>query len=234
MDTDKETRQRRYFQTFRSETKTLALCRDENPDISSIANFVNARIRIRKEDRRLPLQFYVAFEPDGGSPDKAIISGAIQPEVTVREMVLLNRSYIPVVNRIGSTALGGALGFPGRQGCLGFAIDISADCDAVDISLHLGQALGDLVPGLSKRYSGRWICGYSITCNDRLSQEEWQSAVSKCNMQCESYSDQAASGVPVLTNTGSSVDRTIGEDTEGTGGVNVPGAVTQTGTGELG
>ena len=232
MDTEKDTRQRRYFQTYRSETKTLALCRDESLEMAT-ATFVNVRVRIRKEDRRLPLQFYCAFEPDGGSPDMAGISGGVQPEVTVREMVLLNRSYIPVVNRVGSTSLGGALAFPGRQGSLGFAIDINADCDAVDISLHLGQALGEVGP-TGKRFSGRWICGYSITCNDRLSAEEWQSAVSKCNMQVECFSDQEQGGSPVLYNVGLIIDASIGEDTEGTGGINIPNSLTLTGTCDLG
>ena len=237
---DRDDRQRKYFQTYRSETKTLALTADryQVDYTGNICQFVNARIRIRKEDRRLPLIFYVAFEPDGGTPDKAIITGDLMPQVTVRECVLLNRSYIPIVNRIGSTSIAGGNFFPGRQGCLGFAIDISADCDAVDIALHLTQALGELDggndDGRPTRFGGRWICGYSLTCNDRLSQEEWNDAVTKCNMMCETFSDTPYSGVPVLNNVVGYPNTSVGTDTEGTGGVNIPNQLTKNGTGELG
>jgi hypothetical protein len=236
---DKDDRQRKYFQTYRSETKTLALTID-GMQPNGVTTFVNARIRIRKEDRRLPLIFYCAFEPDGGSPDLCIIATELMPQVTVRECVLLNRSYIPVVNRIGSTALAGGNFFPGRQGCMGFAVDISADCDAVDISLHLTQALGALDggndDGRPTRYGGRWICGYSLTCNDRLSQEEWNDAVTKCNMMCETFSDSRFDGVPVLSNNSGypTVDLSRGTDVEGTGGVNIPNQYIQQGTGGLG
>jgi hypothetical protein len=238
---DRDDRQRKYFQTYRSETKTLALTADRYTD--NTCQFVNARIRIRKEDRRLPLIFYVAFEPDGGSPDMAVISGELMPTVTVRECILLNRSYIPVINRIGSTVTSGGNCFPGRQGCLGFAIDISADCDAVDISLHLTQALGELNGGTDDgrptRFGGRWICGYSLTCNDRLSQEEWNDAVTKCNMMCETFSMAPRDGVAVLDNlagypTGTINIDLIGTDTEGTGGTNIPNQLTMNGTGGLG
>lgn len=240
MRDDKDYRQRKFFQVFRSETKTLALCSDEGALEGIGSNYVNARVRIKKEDRRLPLIFYVAFEPDGGSPDKASMSSGLLPAVTVREQILLNRSYIPIVNRIGSTALGGSNPFFSSQGPLGFAIDIGADCDAVDVSMHLTQALGQVRTDKTKgenaplRYGGRWICGYSITCNDRLSQEEWTDAVNKVNMMTEIYADISNSGTPVLTTNTIQSSVTVGEDVEGTGGTNIGTGGVIAGTGPLG
>jgi hypothetical protein len=245
---EKDTRQRKHFQTYRSETKTLAICRD----IVAFAQthrctFVNARVRIRKEDRRLPLQFVIAFEPDGGSPDLSIIATSEDPKISVRELVLFNRSYIPIVNRLGSVSIGGPVSFATRKGSLGAAIDITAECDAVDISLHLVQALGDIdatqtpIEGRAVRYGGRWICGYCITVNDRMSSEEWEEAVQRCNMQVEVYSD-AVNGVPVIIN-GLFYDHDVdydvtdpakAEQAEGTGGDDIPNDVVIDGTGDMG
>ena len=236
---DKDLRQRQYFQTYRSETKTLALTVDRQWGLST--GFVNARVRIRKEDRRLPMIFYCAFEPDGGSPDMAFIAGEQQPSITVRECVLLNRSYIPIVNRLGSAVLGGGNSFPNRRGSLGVGIDINADCDAADISLHLVQALGEKKgvdnEGSPIYHGGRWICGYSLTCNDRLSQEEWNDAVTKCNMMVDMFTDTNWDGVPVLGSISSSPQPArglYGTDTEGTGGTNIPNTITVNGPGGLG
>ena len=248
MHSDKDTRQKRFFQTYRSETKTLAICRDlqsiQRP--SFVCTFVNARVRIRKSDRRLPLQFCVAFEPDGGSPDMAIISQPEEPKISARELVLFNRSYIPVVNRIGNVNLGGANIFASQKGSTGLAIDFSDDCDAIDVAMHLTQALGDfntLAPygeGQFLRFGGRWICGYSITVTDRMSSEEWERAVQECNMMVECFSDRQSfgdtqGGVPILTSgVLMSIDPSYGDTTEGTGGDDIPNNVTVIGTGGMG
>ena len=240
--TDKDTRQRKFFQTYRSETKTLAICRDvyAPQGNSFLATFINARIRIRKSDRRLPLQFAVAFEPDGGSPDLAFIACPEEPKVSARELVLFNRSYIPVVNRIGNVNLGGANVFAHQMGSTGLAIDFSDDCDAVDISLHLTQALGEIDinsnpdPTRRKHFGGRWIAGYSITVTDRMSYEEWERAVQECNMMVDSYSDSPG-GVPILCNgVPNGIDSSDGDTTEGTGGNDIPNTVTESGTGAIG
>lgn len=238
MNTDN--RQRKFFQTYRSETKTLAICRDTSfSDGLNRCTFVNARVRIKKADRRLPLQFCVAFEPDGGSPDLAIVSTLEMPKITARELVLFNRSYIPVCNRIGNVNLGGGNVFAQQKGSTGVAIDFSSECDAIDISMHLVQALGDIDPSTllpevqPTRFGGRWICGYSITVTDRMSQEEWELACQECNMSAEVYSDSNG-GVAILTNGLPQIDSTDGDDTEGTGGSDIPNVVTHSGTGALG
>lgn len=244
MHDEKDYRQKRHFQVYRSETKTIALCRDiqfASFDTPGFASFVNARIRIRKEDRRLPIQFMVGFEADGGSPDFAQIAVQEYPSISVRELVLLNRSYVPVVNRIGNSNFGGANKFATQRGSLGIALNLEADCDAIDIALHLTTALGDIDPltvgtdSRPTRFGGRWICGYCITVNDRMSIEEWENAVQKCNMMVECFSDSTG-GLPILANTVQPyyVDTTVGDDVEGTGGTNIPNDIVTTGTGEMG
>jgi hypothetical protein len=95
-----------------------------------------------------------------------------------------------------------------------------------------GQTRGEGVPIY---YGGRWICGYSITCNDRLSQEEWNDAVTKCNMMVELFTDGQWSGVPVLgPDSISTTTDLYGTDVEGTGGDNIPNDIVHAGTGGLG
>ena len=237
MNANKDDRQREYFQTFRSETKTLAICAPGITPNNRYATFINSRVRITKQDRRLPLLFFVAFEPDGGSPDDAHMASSVESKITVRELVLLNRSYIAIVNRLGTTELGGALDFSSQRGSLGIAIPITNDCDAVDIAIHLGAALGgQKSPSPGDCFGGRWICGYSITCNDRLSSEEWHNAVNRSNMQVDTYCNATeTNGTPIL---GSSTfipgQDGRGEDTEGTGGRNIPNTQTSIGTGTMG
>ena len=157
-------RKREFFQDFRSEIKTLALCDGLKIDTDDNGgSFVKARIRTVKADRRIPLFLSIAFEPVGGSPDNCILmrhyfdpsldriqnlSAEIVPAIGVSECILLNRSYVPVVRTIGNSGPTGSYPLSQRPGSLGLSILSSGDCDAVDLSVTLAAALGDRVnPG---------------------------------------------------------------------------------------
>jgi hypothetical protein len=218
-------RHREYFQAFRSEVKTLALCDDlDRTGDDNPASWIKTRIRVTKSDRRLPLFLTIAFEPSGGSPDNAILMHQhtslsnsfatgpllqpIVPAITVAECILLNRSYVPIVRTIGNLGPNGTYPLSQRPGSLGLSVLSDGDCDAVDLMATLVQALGDRVcpsyqynvthPGaidpnpLGARYGGRWLFQYSMTCTDRLSREEWESAVQGTNAQIEFIDSDAA------------------------------------------
>jgi hypothetical protein len=200
-------RDRRYSQVYRSDDQTLALCRgfyDERgqaPPGNLGVDFDYrsfARIRIVKQDTRLPMTVCIAFDPNEGNPDKASISARDIPSVTAAELVLLRRSYVPVKQVVGNMSLAGSIEVPARLGALGIALSFSSECDAVDILVSLFHAQGEYmgeIPELGPRYaSGRWITGYSFTTNERLSIEEWQDAVSRTNMSIERFYKTSQTG----------------------------------------
>jgi hypothetical protein len=176
-------RDRRYSQTFRSEVSTLALCRnyaDEENEIGNVCDIQSyARIRIIKQDTRLPMNVCVAFDIDAGNPDKAIISGRQVPTINAAELLLVRRSYVPVKQIVGNISQAGSIDFPARLGALGIALEFSSDCDAVEMFVKLVCAQGEKAPpteARSRYATGRWIVGYSFTTNERLSIEEWTDA----------------------------------------------------------
>jgi hypothetical protein len=186
MEKNHENRQTEYHQKFSADSKTLALCSERSDGAPELCTSVGARIRITKEDRRLPLFFVVAFEPEGGSPDDAEIVVTGTPTIIVTELQLMNRSYVPIVRDLGNPRAGGVVAFPSRKGTLGICCEVHADCDAVDITLNLLPALGGFKHNQSgPRWGGRWSATYSMTCNDRLSREEWTTAVQQTNMRVE-------------------------------------------------
>jgi hypothetical protein len=227
-------RHREYFQTFRSEIKTLALCDSLklNTDDNG-ATFIKVRIRTVKADRRLPLVLTIAYEPEGGSPDNCILAHQIPnpsnpllagpggflpdllPGITVAECILLNRSYVPIVRTIGNLGPTGTYPLCQRPGQLGLSIVSEGDCDAVDLIAILVSALGDRKnpayvlhpshPGaqdqnpLGQRYGGRWLFQYSMTCTDRLSREEWDTAVLATNAQVEIVDTDAPDFFHIVT-----------------------------------
>jgi len=84
-----------------------------------------------------------------------------------------------------------------RKGALGLAVEISRDCDAADVYVHLVQALGAInLQDNGRRFGGRWIAQYAITCQERLSREEWTKACAETNMQVDISSDQRPSSAP--------------------------------------
>ena len=202
MNKESDYRRREYFQTFNSPTETLALCSDDTQDtLPSGATEVSARIRIAKLDRRLPLFIVIAFEPDAGNPDLASITTDKTPNLTVADCVLRNHSYVPVVRRVGNALT--SINFPSRMGTLGIALEVCSDVDAADIKVNLYQALGNTLNGFNtnvRRPGGRWTVGYSITCSDRLTREEWETAVRSVNMQKDITSNGTGTGTPVLVN----------------------------------
>jgi hypothetical protein len=202
MEKNHDNRQVVYFQKYTAEPKTLALCEERHDASPGLVEELTARIRITKEDRRLPLFVVIAFEPKGGNPDGAEIVVAGTPTITVTELQLLNRSYVPILRDIGNPRPGGPIAFPCRKGTLGIAVEIHPDCDAVDIRAYLLPAMGELKSDSgNERWGGRWSVTYTMTCNDRLSREEWTAAIQQTNMQVElNYYNPTGSGVtPTLT-----------------------------------
>ena len=207
-----DNRRREFHQAYHSETYTLASCLDVS-DSPNVATYVKYRIRIVKRDRRLPLFLIVAFEPDGGSPDNSFMATDAQPCIAVQDLILRNRSYVPVHNRVGNMEQRpgsvpynpllpkpGFIAFPNREGALGIALEVGTDVDAVDAQVYLYQALGDFNSvAHTQRYGGRWTVGYSFTCKDRLSREEWELVITSTNMQIEIMEcDKTGAGTPVL------------------------------------
>jgi hypothetical protein len=148
--------------------------------------------------------------PNPANPAGAGPSGflpGIVPAITVAECVLLNRSYVPIVRTIGNTSPIGSYPLSQRPGSLGISVISEGDCDAVDFMVTLVAALGARVnPGyvlapanlgaqdqnpLGQRYGGRWLFQYSMTCTDRLSREEWDTAVLGSNAQVEIIASDA-------------------------------------------
>lgn len=195
-------RKREYFQTFSSPIETLALCSDDTLEtVPTGATEVIARIRITKPDRRLPLFLVIAFEADAGNPDYASITTDKTPTISIADCVLRNHSFVPVFRKIGNTF--SPVNFPCRQGTLGIAVEACADVDAADILVKLYQALGNTTNGFNtnvRRPGGRWTVGYSLTCTDRLTREEWENAVNSVNMQKDITSNGTGTGCPVLVN----------------------------------
>ena len=155
-------RHREYWQAFRSEIKTLALCAAKDPaDNDNPATYIKVRIRTVKADRRLPLILTIAFEPEGGSPDNCVLAHQIpnpanpylagpggflpdlQPGITVAECILLNRSYVPIARTVGNLGPTGTYPLCQRPGQLGLSVISEGDCDAVDLIATLVTALGD-------------------------------------------------------------------------------------------
>jgi hypothetical protein len=206
MERNHDNRQAEYHQKYSAESVTLALCSERSDGAPELCTSLRTRVRITKDDRRLPLYFVVAFEPEGGSPDAAEIVVTGTPSIVVAELQLMNRSYVPIVRDLGNPRVGGAVAFPSRKGTLGICAEIHADCDAVDIHLELLPALGGFIHDRSgPRWGGRWSCTYSFTCNDRMSREEWTTAVQQTHMQVEitSATTGPTTKTPVLTpNTG--------------------------------
>jgi len=197
MSKDIDNRQREYFQTFRSETKTLCQCLPLPYGDSNLASYADCRIRIVKHDRRLPLFVAVFFEPNGGDSAEALITSNDIPTVRVDELLLCRRSYVPICNVIGNARNGAPIAFPMRKGALGLAVEISRDCDAADVYVHLVQALGAInLQDNGRRFGGRWIAQYAITCQERLSREEWTKACAETNMQVDISSNQRPSSAP--------------------------------------
>lgn len=218
MGSESENRRREYFQTYRSEPRTLAVCADTNKGQANSGTYLDLRLRVRKEDHRLPMFVTVAFEPDGGSPDDVVLSpgaaapynpdgtsasavpGGSVPTVAVAELVLLNHSYAPINRSLGNLGMPqGPVAMDTRKGSQGMAIPVSGECDAVDIFLHLVQALGAFIPGSTTRYGGRWSAQYCFTCVDRLSREEWEVAVNSANMQTDVINTDALARGGIVT-----------------------------------
>jgi hypothetical protein len=164
----------------------------------------NARIRVIKSDLRLPTTVFVAFDPDGGNPDRASISSssnsvphpALKAEVS--ELLLARRSYVPILKVVGSNLAVGRIDAPSRPGALGFAWRLSDECDAIDLNVQLPHAVGEQISEYDYWF-GRWIVGYSFTTNERLSREEWVTAVTGTNMSVEVHGDtNATTGIPYI------------------------------------
>lgn len=200
-------RHREYFQTFRSEVQTLALCSSTDVDQhDNYANYLRTRIRTIKSDRRLPVVLTIAFEANGGSPDNCVLNrintSTIEPSVTVAECILLNHSYVPLARVLGNLSPVGSYPLSQRNGNLGFSLVSSGECDAVDLVATLIRARGQrLFPDVStsQRYGGRWLFQYSMTTTDRLSREEWDMAVQGTNAQVEIIESDAVDLGHIIT-----------------------------------
>lgn len=214
-----DNRQANHIEVYRSEAKTLArtssILDDPNENYCQSAQ---AYIRVIKSDLRLPMTFYVGFDPDGGDPNKAsIIVSQLNPpkqppalRAAVAELILCRRSYIPIMRVVGSILDVGKIEIPSRPGALGFAYRVSDECDAVEFSVELPCALGDIKGyetgedgrpdySLPIYFGGRWVCGYSFTTNERLSREEWTTAVTGTNMMVEVCGgSNAVEGIPTI------------------------------------
>lgn len=196
-------RQRNYFQKYTADTKTLAVTHDWQP-ASNTCTLVTARIRITREDTRLPMTVMLAFDPDGGSPDEATITSRQNPRIVLSELVLCRRSYVPILKAVGSDLIAGHLDMPTRPGALGFAWKVSDECDAVDIRAQLPHALGavQFKDSINHYFGGRWVVGYSFTTNERLSKEEWSLYVSRTNLMADvSDNSHDHPSTPVLVST---------------------------------
>lgn len=208
----KDDRQTNHIQTYKSEVLTLARTAISNPLPPNYCYSANARIKVIKSDFRLPLTVFVAFDPDGGNPDRAIITSSTVPDINgqipglkanVSELILARRSYVPILKAVGSILDLGKVDVPSRPGALGFAWRVSDECDAVDISVQLPHAVGEQIGvneyGDPTYWYGRWVTGYSFTTNERLSREEWALAAAGTNMSIEYHCEpNYANGIPVI------------------------------------
>lgn len=222
----RDNRQILHYEKYRSEVLTLALTssgftlnsfgqRTTELGTGFLCLSAKSRIRVRKEDLRLPMTCFVAFEPDGGDPTKASINafstlredvGGLR--VAIAELMLVRRSYVPILRLVGSSIEAGLVTVPNRPGALGYAFRVSDECDCVDIEAELPYACGDQTfntaerPGEPPRlvnWSGRWVFGYSFTTNERLGREEWSDAASKTNVMIETTAN-TTDGVSVPVN----------------------------------
>lgn len=190
MEPKTDNRQANHIQVYRSEALTLARTAGMRPFPENATRYAMARIRLIKSDLRLPTMVFVAFDPDGGNPDKASISSAGYQlpnpalKASVSELILAKRAYVPILKLVGSGIDVGYVDVPNRPGALGFAWRVSDECDAIDLNVQLPHAVGEM-RGEGDYWHGRWITGYSFTTNERLSREEWAKAASETNISIE-------------------------------------------------
>jgi hypothetical protein len=104
------------------------------------------------------------------------------------KQIIGNRNFVPnadggIDSNQFQTLDSGMVTINARGGNLGFATEISDDCDyvAIDLVLYAAQSADNFV-GEVGRQTGRWLTQYRLTAMERLSREEWETIVNQTNL----------------------------------------------------